>query len=211
MENLAACADFKFLFQLIVTLCRKKLVAPPAASSGMPNKSSSMLGTPDMMIPVSRPLAVRSAAPPPVAAAPDPSPKSTLFDDKALTDNASSRYRAAEEAQRRADDLVRKEKEAAAKNKNALDPFAHLKEEFAGLIHDLYGSQNDPAMAAVGAMFSESAYESCYLLHALPCIPFDACACTSGVLQALAWKKKLLYGNMPAVATKSLDQPVNGR
>jgi hypothetical protein len=34
------------------------------------------------------------------------------------------------------------------------------------------------------------------------------CTC---VLQALAWKKKLLYGNMPAIATKSLEQPINGR
>lgn len=164
-----------------MTLCRKKLVAPPAASSRMAHTSSSMLGSPDMMIlPASKPIAVRSAAPPPVAAPPDPSPERTLFDDKALTDNASSRFRAAEEAQRRADELVRKEQEAmarGAKNKNAPDPFAHLKEEFAGLIHDLYGSQNDPAMAAVGAMFSEGAWESRYLLHALPHISFDTCAC----------------------------------
>ena len=99
----------------------------------------------------------------------------------------------------------------SAKNKNAPDPFAHLKEEFAGLIHDLYGSQNDTAMTAVSAMFSEGAWDSCHLRHALPCISFDTCACTSCVLQALAWKKKLLYGNMPAIATKPLEQPINGR
>jgi len=136
-----------------------------------------------MIVPTSRPIAVRSAAPPPVAPppvapAPEPALEGTLFDDKALMDNASSRYRAAAEAQQRADELLRKEQEAVArgaKNKNA-DPFAHLKEEFAELIHDLYGSQNDTAMAAVGAMSSERAKESCFVVHARSRAPFDTCS-----------------------------------
>lgn len=174
-----------------------------------------------MIVPTSRPIAVRSAAPPPVAPppvapAPEPALEGTLFDDKALMDNASSRYRAAAEAQQRADELLRKEQEAVArgaKNKNA-DPFAHLKEEFAELIHDLYGSQKDTAMAAVGAMSSERAKESCFVLHARSRAPFDTCSNVHvGMLQALAWKKKLLYGNMSANLTMPMEQqqPVNGR
>ena len=155
-----------------------------------------------MIVPTSRPIAVRSAAPPPVAPPPEPALEGTLFDDKALMDNASSRYRAAAEAQRRADELLRKEQEAVArgaKNKNA-DPFAHLKEEFAELIHDLYGSQNDTAMAAVGAMSSERAKESCYVLPARSRAPLTRAVCTCGHVAGAGVEEK-------AVVRQHVGQP----
>lgn len=167
-----------------MTLCRKKLVAPQAARSGRPN-TSSIIGSTDMMIvSTSNTIAVRSAAPPTVAP-PQPALQETLFDDSALMDNASNRHRAASEAKRRADELLQREQEALARganNKNA-DPFAHLKEEFAELIHDLYGSQNDTAMVAVCAMSSERVKGNCYVLQArrvLRLILIRACGHVAG-------------------------------
>jgi hypothetical protein len=57
-----------------------------------------------------------------------------------------------EEAQRRAADLRRKESEVSALHSfdsRGIDPLAHLKEQFAELMDDLHGSENDPEMAAV--------------------------------------------------------------
>jgi len=157
-----------------------------------------------MIVPTSRPIAVRSAAPPPVAPPFEPALEGTLFDDKALMDNAASRYRAAAEAQRRADELLRKEQEAVArgaKNKNA-DPFAHLKEEFAELIHDLYGSQNDTAMAAVGAMTSERANENCHVLHARRVPRLTRVVCTCGHVAGAGVEEK-------AVVRQHVGQPLH--
>lgn len=109
----------------------------------------------------SRAIAVRSAAPasmsPPETAgsarAPSPSgSRSSTSRNMGYFPSGDAGTRLEEEAQRRAEDLRRKEREVAAMHSldaHSGDPLAHLKEQFAELMDDLHGSKNDPDMAAV--------------------------------------------------------------
>ena len=160
--------------QLIVTLCRKKL-ANTASPTKLANTndlhmrmSPDHFGAPEKMLAINmhrQPVAVRSAAPPPLAPPLHMQDGQGYARDKAKTrergsrppsPNASISSRTGEgsgngeaSARWRSNEDMSQTGAPVGSNKGQLDRFAHLKEEFYGLMSDLYGSTNDPDMAAV--------------------------------------------------------------